>query len=108
MLRIVQSGLPEALTEGASPFSISWMAHARADHFSAIAGSAMKLDHRTLEQSAVTTAIWGVPVVSVNAMRHALLGNASRIVAVGEAFRVLWRDHRRSHHTASRDKQSIP
>jgi predicted RNA binding protein YcfA (HicA-like mRNA interferase family) len=70
---------------------------------------AMELDHQTLEQSAITATNWGVlPVVSVNAMRQAFLGNASRIVAVGEAFRVLWRDHRRSHHTASRDKQSIP
>ena len=83
----------------------------RADRFSDIAASAMELDHQTLEQSALTAAIWGVPIASVNAMRQAFLRDASRIVALGEEFRIPWRDqrdHRRSHHSASRGKLSIP
>jgi hypothetical protein len=36
----------------------------------------MELNRRTLEQRAITAAIWGMPIVSVKAMRQAFFRDA--------------------------------
>ena len=42
------------------------------------------LDHQSLQQRAVTAAIWGMPIVSVNAMRQAFFRRRCLLVeAVG-------------------------